>query len=101
MHVNRGRLALHRRAQIDIERAVDPRRQTSLQAHLSGAEGGCLADSAQNFLARQEVAFLGAMAAAVRAKTAALHAYVREINVTVHDVADSVARSAAPEFIGH
>src|SRR5215469_8211 len=40
------------------------------------------------------------MAAAERTKPAALHAYVGEIDVSIHHVTDAIAHTPAPQIVG-
>src|SRR5215813_4089208 len=85
--------------QIDVERSLHSRWQAGLHTHFRRAEIPSLLGTPHHFLYRQEIAFLGPMAAAERAKAAALHADVGEVDVPVYYVSDSLANFPASEII--
>src|SRR3954454_15522043 len=87
-------------AQVDVKRTLNARRQTCLKANLGGAQIPSFASAAHHFFDRKEVSLFGPVAAAERAKSAALHTYVGEIDVSIDNVCDLIANRLVPHLVG-
>src|SRR3972149_2226851 len=87
-------------AEFDVMPTVHAGRQAGLNANFGGAEVISFLGAPNDFLERQEIAFLGQMTAAEGAEAAGLDANVGKIDVAVNDVGDHVARGARAKMIG-
>ena len=99
MHVNSRQLHFDGAAEIDIERALHPRRQPCLHAHFRRAQVPRFFRAPDHLLGGQIVAFFRTMAAAESAKAAPLHTHIREVDISIHHVSDAVAHPAPPQFV--
>ncbi len=98
--MQRGQRSVDGAREVDVEAAVELRRQPGLDAHLAGAQVGRLARASHDLLERQEVTLLFPVIAAERAEGAVLDADVREVDVAVHHERDRVADLAAAQLVG-
>ena len=89
-----------RPAEVDVEAAVELRREPGLHAHLGRPEVPGFPCPADHLLEREEVALLLPVVSAEGAEGAVLDADVREVDVPVDDVGHHVARLPGPQLVG-
>src|SRR5450755_1587755 len=87
------------RAQIDVKRSVDARRQSRLQADLGSPQIPCFANAPKNLFSGQEITLLRAMPPAESAEAASLHADISEIDVSINDIGDSFPHPPPPQIV--
>src|SRR3954468_11462396 len=98
--MQRGQLSLESTYQLDVVPAVELGRQAGLNAYLARAELPRFARPSDDLFGGQEISFFFAVVAAERAEGAMLDAYVREVDVAVHDVGHQISALAFAKRVG-